>query len=212
MKTKGLFITGTDTGVGKTTTAALIARMLKASGINVGVMKPLQCAGNDAKTLMKAAGIKDDISLVCPYYFKAPVAPGAAAVLEKKKISKHKIMRAYKKLSGRHSFMIVEGAGGLLVPLAKNYLLVDLIKDMGLPLLIVARPNLGTINHTLLTVECAKKRNIKIFGIVINYSKNFKMHPAEKNTPRIIKELSGLPLWKIPNVAHDRAILRDPEE
>jgi len=199
--TKGIFITGTDTGVGKTYVAVNIAAALKRRGIDAGVMKPVETgcrvrAGRlvprDTLRLIKTAGVCDSISLVNPYRFHNPVAPFVAAGLENKKIEPVKIISTYQKLSKRHNFMIVEGAGGIMVPLSRTYLYLDLAEDVGLPVMIVARPGLGTINHTLLTIAALRAREIPIAGVVVNYTESRKPGLAEKTNPEVIEKISGV--------------------
>lgn len=198
---KGIFITGTDTGVGKTYIAAGIAQQLRRNGVNVGVMKPAEtgCAvragtpvPRDAIRLRKAAGVKDSLDLVNPVRLRKPLAPLVAASLEGLRIDPRRIHNAFHTLSGRHDFMIVEGAGGIMVPIASGYSFLDLAQELGLPVLVVARPSLGTINHTLLTVNALKARDISIAGIVINYADDRRQGLAEKTSPAVIEELSGV--------------------
>jgi dethiobiotin synthetase len=199
--TKGIFITGTDTGVGKTYVATGIASALRSRGIDVGVMKPAETgcrirAGklvpSDALNLMKAANVHDALSNVNPYRFRNPLAPLVAAELEGKKIAEDKILSAWYTLSRRHEFMIVEGAGGIMVPLTEKYLYRDLAAAFGLPVLIVVRPGLGTINHTLLTISVLQEKDITISGIVVNYADSRKTGPAEKTSPAVIERISGV--------------------
>ncbi len=200
---KGLFITGTDTGVGKTYVAAGIAKTLRSAKIDVGVMKPAEtgCRSRsgkliprDAEALIRAAAVRDPLSLVNPYRFQAPVAPSVAAQMERKTIDPGKILKSFKTLSQRHRFMIVEGAGGIMVPLAQGYLFLDLAEALGLPVLIVARPGLGTINHTLLTIDAIRNRGIMIAGVVINDGQGGRKGLAEATSPAVIQGLSGVPI------------------
>jgi len=197
----GLFITGTDTGVGKTYVASGIATALTRRYVDVGVMKPAESgcsmrAGRpvpkDALRLMKAACVKDPLSLVNPYRFRRPLAPAIAAALERKTMDPVKIINAFHLLSTRHDFMIVEGAGGIMVPLSEKYTYLDLAQRMGLPVLIVARPDLGTINHTLLTIAALRGFTIPIAGVVINYAQDVKSGLAEKTNPAVIEKMSGI--------------------
>ncbi len=197
---KGIFITGTDTGVGKTYVAAGIAAHLKRIGVNVGVMKPVETGcgprrgrliPNDAVRLMKSASVRDALSLVNPYRFRKPLAPSVAAKLEGKEIVPDRIVRSYRMLSLRHDFMIVEGAGGIMVPLRHQYTYLDLACTIGLPVIIVARPSLGTINHTLLTITALRERGVEIAGIVINDAQGKRAGLVEKTSPSVIEELSG---------------------
>lgn len=199
--TSGLFVTGTDTGVGKTYVSAGIATALIRRGVDVGVMKPAETgcsmsAGRlvprDAHRLMRSACVKDPLSLVNPYRFRRPLAPAVAGEREGKAIDPLMMINAYRKLSTRHEFMIVEGAGGIMVPLSGKYTYLDLAKKMGLPVLIVARPGLGTINHTLLTISALRGRKIPIAGIVINYAQHVKSGLAEKTNPAVIEKISGI--------------------
>ena len=199
----GIFITGTDTGVGKTYIGTGIASALRMQGIDVGVMKPAETGcpvrrvnlmPNDTLALMRAAGVKDPLDLVNPYRFRAPLAPSVAAVHEEMPIDMRRLVAAFRKLEGRHQFMIVEGAGGILVPLTARRSFLDLAELLGLPVLIVARPGLGTINHTLLTVMALNQRKLPIAGIVINCSLNQRAGEAERSNPGVIERRSGVPI------------------
>lgn len=197
----GLFITGTDTGVGKTTVAAGLAAVLRKQGKNIGVMKPAEtgckvCAGKlvpkDALRLLRASGARDALGLVNPYRFRTPLAPFVAAEIEGVTIEPRKIIKAYQTLSLRHDFMIVEGAGGIMVPLSGKYLYRDLAREMNLPVVIVARPGLGTINHTLLTITALEAQGIAILGVVFNCTQDQRPGLAEETSPVIINTLSGI--------------------
>lgn len=197
---RGIFITGTDTGVGKTYIACGIARALKERGFDIGVMKPAETGCRmrnnglvpmDSVRLMKAAVTKDPLSLVNPYRFRRPLAPLVAAELERTSIDLGRIIAAFHELSRRHDFVVVEGAGGILVPLSREGTYRELAEKLGLPVLIVARPGLGTVNHTLLTVEALKKKGIPVAGIVLNHAKKTSQGPAEKTNPAVIEEMSG---------------------
>jgi len=201
--TQGIFITGTDTGVGKTYVAAGIAAALKARGINVGVMKPAESGCRmrggrpipaDALRLLKASGARDSLSLVNPYAFRHALAPSVAAELECRRIDPDKILKACNTLAERHEFMIVEGAGGIMAPLSEDYLFLDLAEELGLPVVIVARPGLGAINHTLLTISVLQARIIPIAGVVINHSEDRKPDLATRTNPIIIEKISGVPV------------------
>lgn len=197
----GVFITGTDTGVGKTVVAAAIAGALRLNGVDVGVMKPVQSGNDDdAAFLTKSAGVSDDPSLIVPYSFREPIAPSLAAKLEGVSVDIDAIKGAYSALADRHEFVVVEGAGGIMVPLVEkgpeSYLVSDLIRDLGLPTLIVARAGLGTINHTLLTIDHARSKGINVAGVVVNgYPETPNL--SEKNNPQMIEKLSGIPVVSI---------------
>jgi dethiobiotin synthetase len=201
--TKGIFITGTDTGVGKTYIAERLTSGLRDIGINVGVMKPAETgcrnrAGrlipSDALRLMKAAGSNDSLALINPYRFKEPLAPFVAAQRAGKRIDPRIITRSLKTLCSKHEFMVVEGAGGIMVPLTLSYNYCDLAYTMALPVVIVARPGLGTINHTLLTVSALRLKDISIAGIIINFAASRKAGLAEETSFSIIEKISKLPI------------------
>ncbi len=200
---RDFFITGTDTGAGKTAVAGGIAGAFMSMGYDVGIMKPVQsgCLEKDGKLLsgdadfmMKAAGIKDEYDLVCPVRLSHPLCPSVAAELEGKKIDIDVIMKAYHTLSRRHEILIVEGAGGIAVPLYDDFLICDLIRTLDIPLVIVAKAGLGTINHTLLTVEYARSKNLRIIGIMIN---GYHGRQDEKENGSIIARIGKVPLLGI---------------
>ncbi len=200
-----LFVTGTDTEIGKTVVSAGLALAFTKRGRDVGVMKPTvtgcrtvrgKRVSDDVEYLVGASGCDDDRSLIAPYMLRDPLAPEVAAGREGTRIDIRRIMSAFRKLSRKHEILIVEGAGGLFVPIKKNYLMIDLVAALAVPLVIVARPGLGTINHTLLTCEAARARNINVMGIVINnYPRTASV--AERTNPDIIRRYARAPLLGI---------------
>ena len=202
MPAQGIFITGTDTGVGKTIVSAVLARLLKQRGLNVGVMKPVTSGcidrdgkpvSEDAELLAWGAGTDPGDPDAAPYLLKEPAAPCVAASMEGKRIDFGLLRAAFDRLASRHEYVIVEGAGGLMVPLAGGLLVADLAARLELPLLVVARPNLGTVNHAVLTCYTARQLGLTVKGVIIN---NFPEHPdrAEESAPHLIDSLSGAPL------------------
>jgi dethiobiotin synthetase len=202
MPPKGIFITGTDTGVGKTVAAAAIARLLKDRGMNVGVMKPVtsgclerdgRLVSEDAELLAWGAGVDQADPDIAPYLLRAPLAPCVAAAMEGTRIDFTLLCQAFDRLANRHDFMVVEGAGGLMAPLAGGLMVADLIARLKLPLLVVARPALGTVNHAVLTCFAAKQLGLTVQGVIIN---NYPEHPdrAEESAPHLIDSLAGAPL------------------
>jgi dethiobiotin synthetase len=170
---RGLFVTATDTGVGKTEVACALVSGARAAGLDVGAMKPAQSGvtpaePSDAERLRAAAGGGDPFELVCPYQFEAPLAPGVAARLAGVEISMERILEAARALASRHAALVVEGAGGLLVPLTERESYADLAVALGLPVLVVARAGLGTVNHAALTVEALRSRGLVVAGLVLN--------------------------------------------
>lgn len=199
-KNTGIFITGTDTGVGKTRVAGIIAGQLRKNGISTGVMKPISCGSRkDAFLLRSSAGTDDPIDDINPVYLKKPLSPFTASKIEKKIINLNKIKSAHKKLIKKYDFLIVEGAGGLFVPITNKISMAHLAKTFNLPLVIVSRPGLGSVNHTLLTIDYAKKNKLDILGFVVNYTKRPKNDLAEKTNPKIISKLGKVKyLGRIP--------------
>ncbi len=202
MNTNGIFITGTDTGVGKTLVAAVLARIGRANGLKVGVMKPVtsgcvfadgKLVSEDAELLKWAAGLTSPDPDVSPYHLREPLAPSVAADIDRVSIRLDTIRQSFLRLSEANDIVLVEGAGGLMVPLTKDALVSDLIRYLGLPAVVVARPNLGTVNHTLMTCFCAIKMGIEVKGIVID---NFPDNPgpAENYVAGMIEERSGVPV------------------
>lgn len=198
----GLFVTGTDTGVGKTTVAAALAGAMRQRGIGVGVMKPFQTGAvpteggwfaPDAQFLVTAAGVDDPMDLVCPVMLEAPLAPSVAANLAGRRVGLADVLPAFDELCRRHPFVIVEGAGGLAVPIDGSLTMRDLARAMRLPLLIVARPSLGTLNHTALTVEYVRAGGLDVAGIVLA---NYPDAPglAEQTNPAALESLTSVPL------------------
>jgi len=172
-----LFITGTDTGVGKTTVACAIVAAWRTLGRRLAVMKPIEtgCSPTasgllpeDARRLCSAAGDALSLADVCPCRFALPASPEAAAEAASATIDRHRIAATAARILDRRDALVVEGAGGLLVPISPGYLMADLALDLDCALLIVARASLGTINHTLLTIEAARRRNLPLLGVVLN--------------------------------------------
>lgn len=197
---RGVFVTGTDTGVGKTVVAAALARFLRERDLNVGVMKPVETGvadlagpGPDAALLQWAAGCENDAELIAPYRLREPLAPSVAAEQAHTRIEMDRIVESARRLAETHDFLIIEGAGGLMVPLSGGLLMADLAREMGFPLLVVSRPGLGTINHTLLTVFAARAMEIPLAGFVIN---GMPEHPdaAEQSAPHALASLASADL------------------
>jgi dethiobiotin synthetase len=175
-KAKGLFITGTDTGVGKTQVTAILAVALRSRGLRVGVMKPVETGcpveqghlmPQDSLFLRQISGCSAPQELVTPYTFLEPLAPAIAAQHEGREIDLTHLVRCYEALADEHDFVLVEGAGGLLVPLTQEKSFLDFAISLNLPLLVVARNMLGTINHTALTVMAASQ-HCHVLGTVLN--------------------------------------------
>lgn len=192
MELKGVFVTATDTGAGKTAVTAGIAALLRRRGVDVGVFKPVSSGGTaDARLLAKAAGVSDALELINPVRLEAPLSPNVAAELEGRQVPLEPIDDAYSRLTQLHEFVLVEGVGGLLVPIRDDFLVADLARRLNLPLLVVARAALGTINHTMLTLEAADRRNQEIIGVVYNTTGPGDPRAA-RTGPDVICRLSGV--------------------
>lgn len=197
---KAVFITGTDTGTGKTLVTGCLAKYFFDRGHNVITQKWIQTgcdslASSDMALHLKIMGrkeaaIKEYLPYAAPHMFKPACSPHLACKIEKKRISADKIINSFKFLSKKFDFIIVEGIGGALVPFTEKSLVIDIVKDLGLPVLIVAGNKLGAINHTLLTIEALRARKIKILGLIFNDMEK-KNSPVLEDNPRIIKALTG---------------------
>jgi dethiobiotin synthetase len=192
---RGLFVTGTDTGVGKTEVAAALVAGFRARGLDVGAMKPAQSGvedglPTDADRLREAAGGADPMELVCPYSLAAPLAPAVAARLEGVEISLDHVLACARELSRRHAALVVEGAGGLLVPLTARETYADLAVALGMPVLVVARAGLGTVNHAALTCEALRARGLAVAGVVLNRA-TAATDPSEPHNAAEIERLTG---------------------
>lgn len=203
-KGRGIFITGTDTGVGKTLVAAALAAHLKDLGKHVGVMKPIETGVSRARqTLSDAARLRavvesdDAIGAICPYQFPLPLSPLAAAQAERTTIDPGAIRQVYRLLACDHALMIVEGIGGVHVPIAKNTDMMDLMKKLRLPIVVVGRSGLGGINHALLTIEALRKRKLTVTALVLNATRPVRSQEArlqEKTTVEILRKQAGVPV------------------
>ncbi len=200
MPAQGLFITGTDTGVGKTVVTAAILAYFQHQGKKVGIMKPIEtgvnsecssAANSDALFLMECGGIEDSLSEVCPIRLQPAASPFQAAMIENCAIQPGTILSAYKKLSGQYDWVLVEGIGGVRVPITRDYGVVDLMRDLGLPVVVVAHTQLGTLNHTLMTLDTLKQNGIPVRGVVLNRTGPETANAIEQDQPRLIEELSG---------------------
>lgn len=164
MSAGGYFVTATDTAVGKTVVTAGLAAALRARGRDVAVFKPVQSGALADDPSGDAALLGAD----CIYAFAAPLAPLVAARAEGRTIKLEPIVERAEELAREHEFLLVEGAGGLLVPLADGFDMADMAAALDLPLIIVARAGLGTVNHTLLTIEAAQARGLELAGVILN--------------------------------------------
>ena len=199
-KARGLFVTGTDTGVGKTVLTAALAASLRAEKLNVGVWKPVQSGallGNgmtDAERLLQGSGIDELPGAVAPFTFEAPLTPLLAAKQAGVTLTMKALIAAGEPLIKRYDALLIEGAGGVAVPLTDSALVVDLISELRVPALIVARSGLGTINHTLLTISFLQQRGIPIIGVIMNDGELADTYddPSVYTNAELIENYSGI--------------------
>ena len=192
---QGIFITGTGTEIGKTVIAGGLAAAFKQFGTNVGVMKPISSGDTaDAQFLKHAAQVDDELASINPIYLRQPLAPSVAARMENRDIDLPGIETAFAALQQKYDFVIVEGVGGIAVPIQDDFLVAHLISRLRLPILIVAEAGLGTLNHTLLTVAFAQQFALQIAGIVLNKLSAEPSGLAEATNPVEIEKLTGIPV------------------
>lgn len=203
---RGLFVAGTDTGVGKTLVACALLRGLRNRGVDVGAMKPVETGVGtegplDAIALRTAAGATDTLDDICPQRFALAAAPSIAAASEGGFVDLARIEATFESLSKRHDVVVVEGAGGLLVPIADGVDMAGLASRLELPVLLVARAALGTINHTLLSLEAIERRGLVLAGVVVSHGPRV-IDPAEiKNLDVLRAALGPRMLGEIPVLA-----------
>ena len=194
---KSLFITGTDTDIGKTYITAGLAVTLRKSGMDVGVMKPFAAGSaqkkgyksEDIEILSRAAMACDPENLVNPQFFEIPASPYTAWKKLKTKPKISTVLSSFKKLTKLHDMILVEGMGGIMTPILKNYYVTNLIKAMKIPTVIVTRSKVGTVNHTIMTVKMCEKYKIPVKGIIIN---NFDKGYPIKDLTRDLENLTGV--------------------
>jgi len=204
---KSIFITGTDTDVGKTYITAGLAVTLRKMGVDIGVMKPF-AAGNaqkngfkseDVEILSKSAQVNDPENLVNPQFFPIPASPYTVWKKLKIKPKIPTILKSFKKLSNLHEMLLIEGMGGVMTPILKDYHITNLIKEMNIPTIIVTRSKVGTVNHTIMTVKFCEKFKIPIKGIIINnFDKGYPVKQLKNDLEGLtgVKILGSIPFLK----------------
>ena len=202
---RGVFVTGTDTDVGKTEVGRSVVRLLRSEGLSVGVMKPIETGVGeqgplDAWALREAAGVEDPIEKICPQQFALPAAPTVAAEDENRTVDLDCILDAYQDLRARYDFVWVEGAGGLLVPATDTLCMADLANQLALPILLVVRASLGTINHTLLSLAELEHRNLECAGVVISHAAGPTSAADLKNLSALRRDLGERLLGELPHL------------
>lgn len=198
----GLFVAGTDTGVGKTLVTAGLAAYARSLGVDCGVYKPVESGclsgvrGSDSEVLKRLSGVADDLDLINVYAFEEALAPGIAAQRQGTPIRIDRLVEGYQRLQLLHDWVLAEGAGGLLVPLTQKKSLVDLIQALELPVLLVGRLGLGTLNHTLLSYRYLESQNIPIAGVVLSQG-NKKEDLSAQSNAEVLKSWGRLPVWGV---------------
>lgn len=209
-----VFVTGTDTGVGKTEVACALLSLLTQAGLRPAALKPYESGvragvATDAEALHAAAGAWDPLDHVRVHTFRAPLAPGIAAALEGRTADPALVDAALRRFEGRS--LVVEGAGGLLVPLDEERDVIDLVVRSGLPVLLVARAGLGTINHVGLSLEALRTRRVPVLAVVLNRSCRGS-DPSERDNAAVLRARHGVtvlgPVGYAANPARRRALLR----
>ena len=204
--TRGVFITGTDTGVGKTRVGAALAQLLIGRGLRVRPRKPVESGcpigpdglmPQDAAMLREAAGSREPLERICPYRLQAPLAPERAAELEGMTLDLGRLHAACLADVGNDDFLLVEGAGGFYSPLARGALNADLAGGLGMPVLVVAADRLGTLNHTLLTIEAVRMRGLALAGLILNQPAHQPV-PAMDNAADLERWLQ-MPVLRLPH-------------
>ena len=201
---RGVFITATDTAVGKTLITSALVTCLVQRGIDVGVMKPIETgvsrstrAQSDGARLRQAAGTDDSMAEVCPYVFRLPAAPLSAARAERATVRVATIMRVFHTLHQKHEFMAVEGVGGVYVPITPLLNLSDIIYEMRLPAIVIGQSGLGGVNHALLTLHALRRRHIPVVALVLNQPRPLDTKTAraqEQSTVHLLRRLAGVPV------------------
>ncbi len=207
MTPHGVFVTGTDTGVGKTRVASALVRLLRTAGHDAVGFKPIVCGDSgDADALHLASGGDAVVSRheVNPLWLRPPAAPYAAAAIEGRPVDLATIRDAWRSLATRHAFVVVEGAGGWRVPVLRDHGMDDLAAEMSLPVLIVVANRLGCLNHALLTLDAVRARRLPCPGFVLNHPAppgSDEDLPAQATNRAVLEDVSGLPV--LAELAHD---------
>ena len=203
---RGFSITGTDTGVGKTVVAAGLLRRLRAEGLDAAPMKPVQTGAAvgpdgprapDLDYCLRVAGLtptREEYAEMCPYLYEPACSPHLAARMAADRPSIERIVRAAEGLARRHDALLVEGAGGPLVPLNEQQTMLDLMRALALPVLVVARGALGTINHTLLTLRALRTAGLRVMGVVLNDADAAEDDFIRRDNPRAIEQFGDAPI------------------
>jgi dethiobiotin synthetase len=193
-----LFITGTDTGVGKTYVSAGLVGAARAAGQDCVGLKPICCGErDDAEALRAASGGALSLNEVNPVWLRPPVAPYAAAMIESRQVDLALVRETIGAVGARHASVVVEGAGGWLVPITRDYTFADLAVELGWPVLVVAANRLGVLNHALLTLEAIERRGLACAGVVLNEAAQVgeEEQMATVTNLQVLETLTEAPVW-----------------
>ena len=213
---KGLFVTGTDTNIGKTFISCLITNVLREHGVDVGVMKPFATGykrysttfgSEDAWRLSRAAKVADPYYLINPYFYQIGTAPLLAAAMSGRPTPNLGVaVKKLRRLSTLHEFLVVEGIGGVMVPISRKKTILDFIKMVGFPVIIVTSPKVGTINHTLLTFQACLNSRIRVDAIIINRKPEITSK-VQSHLPSLLSSLTGVKrVIEIPRIRSNYAL------
>lgn len=195
---KGFFVTGTDTDAGKTYVSSLILKALRGENVDAVGYKPICCGGREDAYALQAASGGDaggalDLYKVNPFWARTPAAPYVAAMFEKKDLEIEVLLQGARNLGEAHDAVVVEGVGGWMVPITKEYMIADLAKDVGLPVILVVGNRLGSLNHTLLTVQSMRAAGIEPAGFVVNNLVE-ELDTATVTNKNLVEDLTGVPV------------------
>lgn len=203
---KQVFITGTDTDVGKTWVSLQILKEMRERTEKVGYFKPFASGGHhvrgklvcpDVSFIRQHIPIIENDVQINPYLCEMPLSPNIAGRLEKKRLDETKVQKGLEYWRKNYEYLVVEGAGGVLVPITDEKLVIDYIADFRLPTIVVSRPDLGTINHTLLTLDSLRSRDIEVLGIVFNQARDIPISDFEKESFKTIEKIGKIPILGI---------------
>ena len=193
---RGIFITATDTGAGKTYFTSLLVRGLRAAGVDAVGFKPFCCGDrDDADRLYEACDGAVELGLINPVWLRVPAAPYTAAFVENRTLDVATALDAFQTLSSRHAFVVVEGVGGWRVPLTDQMCLSDFAAQLALPVAVVAANRLGALNHTQLTVDAVAARGSVCAGVVLNEPGSEEPDPARITNLGVLEQLLAVPVW-----------------
>ena len=202
------FLTGTDTNVGKTYVASMLVRALRAKGLDCVGMKPICCGGReDAEAIHAASDGAISLNDVNPVWLRTPVAPYTAAMIENRAIDLALVRETFARLRAAHASLIVEGVGGWLVPIARDFFISDLAAEFALPVAVVVANKLGALNHALLTIEAIRARGLECAGVIFNHATSALEDVAAITNRGMLEDILGVPI--LHEIAHGQRELRD---